>query len=69
MTITRDGTTILNIEYSDKEIKRHFDRASKQMEFDCYLDDRYVGTAKSHGEAAAKLDALVIESLAHGANS
>lgn len=63
MTITRDGDTILNIEYSDKEIKRHFDRASREMEFDCYLDDRYVGTARSYGDAAAKLDALVYAAL------
>lgn len=63
MTIIRNGDTILNIEYTDKEIRRHFDRTTKAMEYDCYLDDRYVGTAGSYTDAASKLDALVFEAL------
>jgi len=67
MTITRDGETIINIEYSDKEIKRHFDRGSRTMEFDCYLDGEYVGTTTSYEAAASKLDALVYEQLQRAA--
>ena len=66
MTITRDGDTIINIEYTDKDIKRHFDRSSMTMEFDMYMFGEYVGTTKSHQEAAEKLDALVYELLTHG---
>ena len=69
MKATLDGTTVLNIEYSDKEIKPHFCRETREMEFDCYLDGRYVGTASSHGEAAAKLDELVYDALTHQTNA
>jgi len=67
MTITRDGDTIVNIEYTDKDIKRHFDRTSMTMEFDCYLFGEYVGTTKSHQDACEKLDALVCEQLRRAA--
>ncbi len=50
-----------------KEIKRQKNWATGAMEWDMYLDGRYVGTASSRREATTKLDALVYGALTKGA--
>lgn len=35
-------------------------------DFDLYIDGRYVGSAASYGEARYRLDAAVLDMLAHG---
>lgn len=67
MTITRDGDTIMNIEYSDKEIRPYFNRETRRMEFDLYLDGEFIGTANDSMEAHTRLDALVYEQLKRAA--
>ena len=67
MTITRDGDTILNIEYSDKEIRRYLNHETKRMEFDCHLNGEYVGTRDTHHDACVLLDGIVYEQLKRGA--
>jgi hypothetical protein len=67
MTITRDGSTILNIEYSAKEIRPYFSRETKKMEYDLYLEGEYIGTASDNMEAHQRLDAVVLAQLERGA--
>lgn len=67
MTITRDGDTILNIEYSEKEIRRYFNHETRRMEFDCHLDGEYVGTRDSSQAAHELLDGIVYQQLKRGA--
>ena len=63
MTITRDGSTILNIAYSAKDIRPYFNRETRRMEYDCHLDGEYVGTRDTDHDARVLLDGLVYEQL------
>ena len=63
MKATFDGTTVLDIQYSDKEIKRCFNSYTREMEWDCYWHGKFVGTATSNQDAHSKLDALAYAEL------
>lgn len=65
MKATFDGTTVIQIEYSAKEIKPHFCQATRELEYDLYYGGRYVGTAYSNQEAHSTLDALAYDELMH----
>lgn len=62
MTITYDNTTALSIDHG-KNVKPHFCRETREMEFDCYLGTQYVGTRDSSQAAIELLDGLVLEQL------
>jgi hypothetical protein len=64
--ITYDSTTILDIDHG-KNIKPHFCRETRSMEFDCYLDGQFVGTRDSKQAALELLDGLVLEQLRRAA--
>jgi hypothetical protein len=64
MTITYDN--ILDIDHG-KNIKPHFCRETRAMEFDAYLDGQYVGTRDSKQAANELLDGLVLEHLKRAA--
>lgn len=67
MTITRDGAAILNIEYSEKEIRPYFNHDTRRMEYDCHLDGEYVGTRDTKHDACTLLDGIVYEQLRRAA--
>lgn len=48
-----------------KEIKRQKNWATGKMEWDCYINGRYVGTSASKTQAETDLDAMVYEALTH----
>lgn len=48
-----------------KDIKRQKNWSTGKMEWDMYLDGRYVGTRASKAEAEIGLDELAYETLTH----
>lgn len=50
-----------------KDIKRQKNWSTGKMEWDMYLDGRYVGTCASKEEAEIELDRLAFDALTHGA--